>query len=169
MTAVTAAERILMGLGISDPKGNRSRGHRVEPRGARRIPPARRLRRNDRRLGTQGGHRRQQPQRARNVAVSRSGMNWAIGIITEAASCSAAARTSRTPRMTRSTPNAMQTSSHPTCILPNYLLHPRLRKIKRMTLAVAREIGHEFSASLTATLAEDRSVQPLPTHRGLPQ
>jgi hypothetical protein len=37
-------------------------------------------------------------------------------------------------------------------ILPNYLLHPRLRKIKRITLAVAREVGHEFSASLTATL-----------------
>ena len=38
MTAVTAAERILMGLGISDPEGNRSGGDRVEPRGARRIP-----------------------------------------------------------------------------------------------------------------------------------
>jgi Zn-dependent peptidase ImmA (M78 family) len=37
-------------------------------------------------------------------------------------------------------------------ILPNYLLHPRLKKIRRMTLAVARDLGHEFAASLTATL-----------------
>jgi hypothetical protein len=37
-------------------------------------------------------------------------------------------------------------------ILPNYLLHPRLRKIRRMTLAAAREVGDEFAASLTATL-----------------
>jgi hypothetical protein len=37
-------------------------------------------------------------------------------------------------------------------LLPNYLLHPRLRKIRRVTLDVAREIGHDFSASVTATL-----------------
>jgi hypothetical protein len=37
-------------------------------------------------------------------------------------------------------------------ILPNYLLHPRHKKIKQVTLAVAREIGDEFTASLTATL-----------------
>jgi hypothetical protein len=86
MTAVTAAERILMGLGISDPKEIDleaiawSRGVLVE---------------------------------YRPLDGSRSATNWAIGIITKAASCSAAAMTSTTPRMTRSTPNAMQTSSHP--------------------------------------------------------
>lgn len=37
-------------------------------------------------------------------------------------------------------------------ILPNYLLHPRLRKIRRVTLAAAREIGDEYAASVTATL-----------------
>jgi len=37
-------------------------------------------------------------------------------------------------------------------ILPGYLLHPRLKKIKRITLAVVRELGHEFAASLTATI-----------------
>jgi Zn-dependent peptidase ImmA (M78 family) len=37
-------------------------------------------------------------------------------------------------------------------ILPNYLLDPRLRKIKRPALAAAREIADEFCASLTATL-----------------
>ena len=51
-------------------------------------------------------------------------------------------------------------------ILPNYLLHPRLRKIRRITLAVAREIGDEFSASLTAV--EDRSIQPVPARCRLP-
>jgi hypothetical protein len=37
-------------------------------------------------------------------------------------------------------------------ILPNYLLLPRLRKVRRMTLAAGRELGGEFGASLTATL-----------------
>lgn len=37
-------------------------------------------------------------------------------------------------------------------VLPNYLLAPRLRKLKRVTLANAREISDEFCASLTATL-----------------
>src|SRR6516164_3845446 len=37
-------------------------------------------------------------------------------------------------------------------ILPNYLLDPRLRKIKRPALAAVREIADEFYASLTATL-----------------
>jgi Zn-dependent peptidase ImmA (M78 family) len=37
-------------------------------------------------------------------------------------------------------------------ILPNYLLIPRIQKLKRVTLAAAREISHEFCASLTATL-----------------
>jgi Zn-dependent peptidase ImmA (M78 family) len=37
-------------------------------------------------------------------------------------------------------------------ILPNYLVEPRLRKMQRPTLAGARELANEFSASLTATL-----------------
>lgn len=37
-------------------------------------------------------------------------------------------------------------------ILPNYLVDPRLRKLKRLTLAAARELADEFAASLTATL-----------------
>ena len=37
-------------------------------------------------------------------------------------------------------------------ILPNYLLTPRLQKIKKPTLAAARELADEFCASLTATL-----------------
>jgi Zn-dependent peptidase ImmA (M78 family) len=37
-------------------------------------------------------------------------------------------------------------------IVPNYLLLPRLRKLRRVTLAAARELSGEFCASLTATL-----------------
>lgn len=37
-------------------------------------------------------------------------------------------------------------------ILPDYLLTPRLLKIRRPTLAAARELANEFCASLTATL-----------------
>jgi hypothetical protein len=37
-------------------------------------------------------------------------------------------------------------------ILPNYLLIPRIQKLKRVTLAAARAVSDEFCASLTATL-----------------
>ncbi len=37
-------------------------------------------------------------------------------------------------------------------ILPDFLLAPRLKKIKRPTLAAARDMSEEFCASLTATL-----------------
>lgn len=37
-------------------------------------------------------------------------------------------------------------------ILPTYMVDPRLRKMKRLTLEAARELGNEFCASLTATL-----------------
>jgi Zn-dependent peptidase ImmA (M78 family) len=37
-------------------------------------------------------------------------------------------------------------------ILPTYMIDPLLRKVKRPTLAVARELSEEFSTSLTATL-----------------
>jgi Zn-dependent peptidase ImmA (M78 family) len=37
-------------------------------------------------------------------------------------------------------------------ILPNYLLVPRLQKLKKVTLASARELSDEFCASRTATL-----------------
>ena len=37
-------------------------------------------------------------------------------------------------------------------ILPDFLFAPRLRKIKKPTLAAARDVSEEFCASLTATL-----------------
>jgi hypothetical protein len=38
--------------------------------------------------------------------------------------------------------------------LPNFLLIRRLQKIKKVTLAAARELSDEFCASLTATLVK---------------
>jgi hypothetical protein len=37
-------------------------------------------------------------------------------------------------------------------ILPSYMLRPRLQKERRLTLTVARDIGNDFDASVTATL-----------------
>lgn len=37
-------------------------------------------------------------------------------------------------------------------ILPTYMLRPRLQKERRLTLSVARDIGSDFDASVTATL-----------------
>jgi hypothetical protein len=37
-------------------------------------------------------------------------------------------------------------------ILPTYMVDPRLRKMKRLTLAAARELADEFCTNLTATL-----------------
>ena len=41
-------------------------------------------------------------------------------------------------------------------ILPGYLVRPKLAKIKRPTLAAARDVAEEFKASLTATLSRNR-------------
>jgi Zn-dependent peptidase ImmA (M78 family) len=47
-------------------------------------------------------------------------------------------------------------------ILPSYMVAPRLRKMKRPTLAVARELAEEFEASLTATLFKMTSLNRFP-------
>jgi hypothetical protein len=47
-------------------------------------------------------------------------------------------------------------------ILPNYLLRPKLAKVKRITLAIARELADEFTASLTATLIKVVTLNRFP-------
>ena len=47
-------------------------------------------------------------------------------------------------------------------ILPFYLLRPRLLKIKRVTLAGARDLAGEFRASLTATLIKIATADRFP-------
>lgn len=47
-------------------------------------------------------------------------------------------------------------------ILPNYLVRPRLQKIKTFNLKSAREIGAEFQVSLTATLLKAVQLNQFP-------
>jgi Zn-dependent peptidase ImmA (M78 family) len=47
-------------------------------------------------------------------------------------------------------------------ILPSFMVEPRLRKMKRPTLAAARELADEFEASLTATLFKMAALNRFP-------
>jgi Zn-dependent peptidase ImmA (M78 family) len=47
-------------------------------------------------------------------------------------------------------------------ILPAYMVDPRLRKMKRLTLAAARDLAEEFCASLTATLVKMTAMNRFP-------
>lgn len=47
-------------------------------------------------------------------------------------------------------------------LLPTYMFYPRFRKIKRPTLAVARELADEFGVSLTATLFKMTGLKRFP-------
>ena len=47
-------------------------------------------------------------------------------------------------------------------ILPNFMVLPRLRKIKRLTLAASRELADEFDVSLTATLVKMTALNHFP-------
>jgi Zn-dependent peptidase ImmA (M78 family) len=47
-------------------------------------------------------------------------------------------------------------------VLPNYMVDPRLRKMKRLTLAAARELAEEFHTSLTATLVKMTALNRFP-------
>ncbi|MEJ2375820.1 MAG: ImmA/IrrE family metallo-endopeptidase [Pseudolabrys sp.] len=48
-------------------------------------------------------------------------------------------------------------------VLPNYIFVPRVRKLKRVTLAAAREVSDEFCVSLTATLLKMTLSNEFPT------
>jgi Zn-dependent peptidase ImmA (M78 family) len=47
-------------------------------------------------------------------------------------------------------------------VLPAYMVDPRLRKMKRLTLAGAREIAEQFHTSLTATLVKMTALNRFP-------
>jgi Zn-dependent peptidase ImmA (M78 family) len=47
-------------------------------------------------------------------------------------------------------------------ILPTYMVDPRLRKMKRLTLSAARELADEFCTSLTATLFKMTGLNRFP-------
>ena len=123
----------------------------MEPRCPRRIPFPRRLRRHDRGLGAKAViavNSRSSPER-RRFSIGHELGHWHHhrGRILFCGS-----KDVENPEDDALNPERHADTFASDLILPNYLLHPRLRKIRRMTLAVAREIRDEFSASLTATL-----------------
>jgi len=151
MTAVTAAERILMGLGITDPKEIDleaiawSRGALVEYRpldgcDATIVGSAKKA--------VIAVSTRSSPER-RRFSIGHEMGHWHHhrGRILFCGS-----KDVENPEDDALNPERHADTFAADLILPNYLLYPRLRKIRRMTLAAAREIRDEFAASLTATL-----------------
>jgi len=151
MMAVTPAERILLGLGISDPKDIDveaiawSRGAVVECRPLDRcdatiVGSARRA--------VITVNSRGSPER-RRFSVGHELGHWHHhrGRILFCAAADV-----ENPHDGALNPERHADAFASDLILPNYLLHPRLRKIRRVTLAAAREIAEEYQASLTATL-----------------
>ncbi len=151
MTAVTAAERILLGLGVSDPTEIDleaiawSRGALVE---CRRLDGCDATIVGWARKAVIAVNSRSSPER-RRFSIGHELGHWHHhrGRILFCGS-----KDVENPEDDALNPERHADTFASDLILPNYLLHPRLRKIRRMTLAVAREIRDEFSASLTATL-----------------
>jgi Zn-dependent peptidase ImmA (M78 family) len=151
MTALTAAERILIGLGITDPKEIDleaiawSRGAVVEYRPLDRcdatiVGSARKA--------VIAVNTRSSPER-RRFSIGHELGHWHHhrGRVLFCGS-----KDVENPDDDALNPERHADSFASDLILPNYLLHPRLRKIRRLTLAAARDVGDEFAASLTATL-----------------
>lgn len=151
MTSVTAAERILMSLGISEPKDIDleaiawSRGALVECRpmdrcdatiigSTRKAVIAVNSRNSSERIRFSIGHELGHWHHHRG-RILFCGKNEVENLDSDTLN-----------------PERQADTFASDLILPNYLLHPRLRKIRRMTLAAVRELRDEFSASLTATL-----------------
>jgi hypothetical protein len=151
MTAVTAAERILLGLGISDPKDIDleaiawSRGAAVE---YRPLDGCEATIVGSERKAVIAVNSRSMPERQR-FSIGHELGHWHHhrGHILFCGD-----KEIGDPTNDALNPERHADDFASDLILPNYLLHPRLRKIRRMTLAVAREIGEEFRASVTATL-----------------
>jgi Zn-dependent peptidase ImmA (M78 family) len=151
MTSITAAERILIGLGISDPKEIDleaiawSRGALVEYRPLDRcdatiVGSARKA--------IIAVNSRSSPER-RRFSIGHELGHWHHhrGRILFCGN-----KDVENPEDDALNPERHADRFASDLILPNYLLHPRLRKIKRLTLAAVRDIRDEFAASITATL-----------------
>jgi len=156
MTTVTAAEGILMGLGISDPKEIDleviawSRGAIVEYRPldgceATIVGSARKA--------VIAVNSRSSPER-RRFSVGHELGHWHHH---RGRLLYCGKKDLENPADDALNPERHADAFASDLILPNYLLLPRLRKFRRMTLSAARELGGEFGASLTATLI--KSVQ----------
>lgn len=151
MTAVTGAERILMGLGITDPKEIDleaiawSRGALVE---YRRLDRCDATIVGSARKAVIAVNSRSGPER-RRFSIGHELGHWHHhrGRILFCGN-----KDVDNPEDGALNPERHADTFASDLILPNYLLHPRLKKIKRLTLTAAREVGEEFAASLTATL-----------------
>jgi hypothetical protein len=151
MTAVTPAERILLGLGISDPKEIDveaiawSRGAAVEYRPLDGCEAAIIGGRTKAIIAVDS---RSRPERQR-FSVGHELGHWhhhrgrilfcGKGEIDN-------------PADDALNPERHANEFASDLILPSYLLRPRLQKLKRLTLARVREVAEEFKASTTATL-----------------
>src|SRR3954453_10445728 len=148
MTSVTAAERILMGLGISEPKEIDleviawSRGAIVEYRPLDRCDATIV---GSTRKAVIAVNSRSGPERRRfSIAHELGHWHHHRGRILFCGS-----KDVENLADDALNPERHADSFASDLILPNYLLHPRLRKVKRLTLTAAREVGEEFAASLT--------------------
>jgi Zn-dependent peptidase ImmA (M78 family) len=150
MTAGTAAERILMGLGISDPKEIDleaiawSRGALVE---YRPLDGCEAMIVGSARKAVIAVNSRSSPER-RRFSVGHELGHWHH----HRDRILYCGKDLENPANNALNPERQADAFASDLILPNYLLLPRLRKLRRVTLAVARELGGEFGASLTATL-----------------
>jgi hypothetical protein len=161
MTAVTPAERILLGLGISDPKEIDLdaiawlKGAAVEYRpldgcdasiigssrkavisvNSRSSPERQRFS-----IGHELGH--WQHHRGRTLFCGKKEVD--------------------NPADDALNPERQADDFASDLILPLYLLRPTLMKIKRVTLDAARELAGEFRASLTATLIKIAAANRFP-------
>jgi Zn-dependent peptidase ImmA (M78 family) len=151
MTAVTPAERILIGLGISDPKEIDldtiawTRGAVVEYRSLDRCEAMI--------VGSASKavitvNSRSKPERQR-FSIGHELGHWHHhrGRILFCGD-----KEVENPADDALNPERHANNFASDLLLPNYLLRPRLAKVKRVTLGTVRDVADEFKASLTATL-----------------
>jgi Zn-dependent peptidase ImmA (M78 family) len=151
MTDFTVAERILIGLGITEPKEIDleaiawSRGALVEYRPLDRCDAT--IVGNSRRAVIAVNSRTSPERRRFSIGHELGHWHHHRGRLLFCGD-----KDVENPAADALNPERHADAFASNLILPNYLLKPRLRKIKRVTLAAVREIGEEYAASLTATL-----------------
>jgi Zn-dependent peptidase ImmA (M78 family) len=161
MTSITAAERILIGLGVSDPKEIDleaiawSRGALVE---YRPLDGCEAMIVGSARKAVITVNSRSSPER-RRFSVGHELGHWYHhrGRVLYCGT-----KDLENPAEDALNPERHADAFASDLILPNYLLLPRLRKLRRGTLALARELAGEFRASLTATLIKTVQLNCFP-------
>jgi hypothetical protein len=161
MTAITPAERILLDLGITDPKGIDldaiawDRGAAVSYRPLDRCEAT--IVGSIRRAVITANSR-SSPERQRSSVGHELG-HWhhRRGRILFCGK-----KEVENPADDALNPERHADDFASDLILPNYMLRPRLMKLKRVTLTEARELAEEFRASVTATLIKIAAANRFP-------